>query len=258
MRLTETCIATKCGNVHTEWDDISGPRGLTVALPCSFRWPLRRCDIGVHIAASSSVDFNFLVHHIGMFAEALGTAVNELCPRPGGLTDSDAEAQALVEGSNEAVLQRAFSGTTISAAALIDGEKNNLWVVGVGDSSAVLSSVSPDGIRKNERLITLHNGRTPTEYPRITLNHPSSEQHVMKDNCALGGLTVTRAIGDFGSKFPSGFSRQIFHRYYPHLSIPLLGLESPTKTTSRRTSRREARMASRPSPSFSVPKGKTV
>jgi pyruvate dehydrogenase phosphatase len=74
-----------------------------------------------------------LIHRIKEFDEKLGTAVKELCPNPSDLTE--AEAEALVKGPNAAVFQRACAGTTISAA-LIDGEKNNMWVVGLGDSSA--------------------------------------------------------------------------------------------------------------------------
>lgn len=254
MALTEACIATRSGHVHTvtfqptpsrvnqdrlivqAWGDISGPPWLFLAvfdghygeetseytarhLPDFIRAGLRS---KVSQAGPQALDAryvkNYLVHRIKMFDEALGIAVKELCPNPSELTE--AEAEALVKGPDAAVFQRAVSGTTI-AAALIDGEKNNMWVVGLGDSSAVLSTVSRDGIRSTERLITLHNGRTPTEYARITLSHPSSEQHIMQDNCVLGGLTVTRAIGDFGFKLPSIYSKQVFHRLPSASKYPL-------------------------------------
>ncbi|GLB36875.1 putative protein serine threonine phosphatase 2C [Lyophyllum shimeji] len=243
--LKEACIATRSGHIHTvtfqpapnrenedriviqEWDDIAGPPWLFLAvldghngkaaaeytaqhLPDQIRAGLRS---KVSRAAPQALDAEYvrkhLVHRIKKFDETLGAAVKELCPDPSVLTD--AEAHALISGPNAAVFQRAYSGTTITAA-LIDGDKKNLWIVGLGDSSAVLSSVSRDGHRSSERLIKLHNGRTPTEYARITLSHPSSEENVMKDNRVLGGLSPTRAIGDFDFKFSADYAKQIFHR----------------------------------------------
>ncbi|KAF8072288.1 protein serine/threonine phosphatase 2C [Lyophyllum atratum] len=245
VALTEACIATRRGHIHTvtfqptpnkvnedrcivqEWDDISGPPWLFLAvldghgsehaaeytaqhLPESIRAGLRS---KVSREGAQALDAryvkNSIIHRIKSFDEKLGKAVKELCPDPSDLTE--AEAEALVKGPNAAVFQRAYAGTTI-CAALIDGEKNNMWVVGLGDSSAVLSKVTPEGVRSSERLITLHNGNTPTEYARIALKHPSNEQQIMLNNRVLGGLSVTRAIGDFPFKLPPDYTKQIFHR----------------------------------------------
>jgi hypothetical protein len=59
--------------------------------------------------------------------------VVELCPKPEDIDDE--LAHALFEGPHSPTLRRAMSGTTFTGA-LIDGEKQNMWVVGLGDSSA--------------------------------------------------------------------------------------------------------------------------
>ena len=74
-----------------------------------------------------------LQSQIKRFDREIGDAVLRLCPRPNDLDDN--EVQALVEGPSAPTLRRAISGTTFTAA-LIDGEKKNMWVVGLGDSSA--------------------------------------------------------------------------------------------------------------------------
>ena len=70
---------------------------------------------------------------IRKFDSEIGKAVVELCPKPEDIDDE--LAQALFEGPHSPTLRRAMSGTTFTGA-LIDGEKQNMWVVGLGDSSA--------------------------------------------------------------------------------------------------------------------------
>lgn len=67
------------------------------------------------------------------FDRKLGKAVKRICPKPRRL--DDAQAQALIEGPDGPSICRAKTGTTFTAA-LIDGEKKNLWIIGLGDSSA--------------------------------------------------------------------------------------------------------------------------
>lgn len=67
---------------------------------------------------------------IRKFDNEIGKALIKLCPKP-----DDELAQALFEGPDVPTLRRAMSGTTFTGA-LIDGKKKNMWVVGLGDSSA--------------------------------------------------------------------------------------------------------------------------
>ena len=70
---------------------------------------------------------------IRKFDSDIGKALVELCPNPEDVDDE--HAQLLFEGPHAPTLRRAMCGTTFTGA-LIDGEKNNMWVVGLGDSSA--------------------------------------------------------------------------------------------------------------------------
>jgi len=74
-----------------------------------------------------------LISQIRKFDNEIGIAMYKLCPKPEDIDDE--QAQALFEGPDVPTLRRAMSGTTFTGA-LIDGEKQNMWVVGLGDSSA--------------------------------------------------------------------------------------------------------------------------
>lgn len=73
-----------------------------------------------------------LYSQITDFDRKIGNGVLDLCPTP--KVWNRTQVQALVEGPNAVILRRANSGTTFTAA-LIDGERKNMWVVGLGDSS---------------------------------------------------------------------------------------------------------------------------
>jgi hypothetical protein len=70
---------------------------------------------------------------IKKFDKEIGKAIVKLCPKPEDIDDE--LAQAFFEGPDVPILRRAMSGTTFTGA-LIDGEKNNMRVIGLGDSSA--------------------------------------------------------------------------------------------------------------------------
>ncbi|PBK62467.1 protein serine/threonine phosphatase 2C [Armillaria solidipes] len=129
--------------------------------------------------------------------QRIGDAVQNLCPDPSLLDDE--EAQALVD-ANRDILLRAFSGTTL-AVALLDEERDNLWVVGLGDSTVALAFKNEDGLEEGERLLTLHNTHTPKEYCSIVMLHPSAEKDtIMKDDRLLDTLLPTRGLGDHALK----------------------------------------------------------
>ncbi|KAG6830386.1 hypothetical protein H0H92_001023 [Tricholoma furcatifolium] len=123
------------------------------------------------------------------FDHEIGAAVTSLCPNPSELDYNS--TLSLLNGPDTHILRRASSGTTVSAA-LIDGKKENLWTVGLGDSSVVLLTDEGDSALIGKRLTAFHNTSTPSEYARIKLSHPTSEYNVLKDHRVLGVLSITR------------------------------------------------------------------
>ncbi|KAF5379045.1 hypothetical protein D9615_006038 [Tricholomella constricta] len=206
--------------VVQEWDDISGPPWLFLAvldghggtdtvdytannLPSFLRDALR-----LRLASSVSVNpdevSSLLRSQIEKFDHEIGEAVKNLCPKPEEFEDDF--ARKLVNGPDSDIFRRAYAGTTL-AAALIDGHKKHLWAIGLGDSSVVLLNFDQGGGNTGQKLHTLHNTFTPSEYARVKLSHPSWEPNVIKDSRVLGILSVTRALGDFSFKMHSEYSR---------------------------------------------------
>ncbi|KAK0466550.1 protein serine/threonine phosphatase 2C [Armillaria novae-zelandiae] len=143
------------------------------------------------------------------FDEDIGDAVKNLCSDP--LALSYPEAQDLVD-ANRDVFQRAFSGSTL-ALALIDEERNNLWVAGLGDSTVALACEDQNQTGYSEALLTVHNTRTPKEYLNIAMMHPSEEKDtVMEDGLLLGVVPYTRCLGEYALKLPAGFSMELFFK----------------------------------------------
>ncbi|KAG6819858.1 hypothetical protein H0H93_007944 [Arthromyces matolae] len=90
--------------------------------------------------------------------------------------------------------------------------KENMWTIGLGDSSIVLLTHEGGPTLNGRRLTPLHNTSTPSEYARIKLAHPTSEYNVLRDQRVLGVLSVTRALGDFSYKLPSAYSKHLFSK----------------------------------------------
>ena len=127
------------GLVTTHWRRSPGHGGLETSeytadhLPSRIHAALRKA---VLIAKTETLDAqiisDLLCSQVEKFDKEIGKDVKRLCPKPREM--DDAELQALIDGPQGHILRRANSGTTFTAA-LIDGEKKNLWVVGIGDSS---------------------------------------------------------------------------------------------------------------------------
>ncbi|KAG7439660.1 protein serine/threonine phosphatase 2C [Guyanagaster necrorhizus] len=143
------------------------------------------------------------------FDEAIGDAVKNLCPDP--FTLNYPQAVALVD-ANKHILQRAYSGSTL-ALALIDEDRDNMWLAGLGDSTVALACEDPDGIGYGEAPLPLHSTHTPKEYITIAMMHPSEEKDdIMENGQLLGAVPYTRGLGDYGLKFPSEFSTELFFK----------------------------------------------
>ncbi|KAG5338290.1 hypothetical protein C0989_007712 [Termitomyces sp. Mn162] len=161
----------------------------------------------------------FLRSQIEEFDRQIGAAVIDLCPDPHELDHNS--ASSLLNGSDSHILRRASSGTTLSIA-LVDGRKENLWIVGLGDSSVVLLTNEKGSALTARRLTPLHNTSTPSEYARVKLSHPTSERNVLKDQRVLGVLSITRAIGDFSYKLPATYSVNLFSKLRSEHGDPLV------------------------------------
>lgn len=72
---------------------------------------------------------DILCRQIYYFDKEIGDAVKELCPDPSMLDDE--QARNLID-AHRFVFQRAYCGSTL-AVALLDNERNHLWIAGLGD-----------------------------------------------------------------------------------------------------------------------------
>ncbi|KAJ7446285.1 protein serine/threonine phosphatase 2C [Mycena galericulata] len=152
---------------------------------------------------------DMLLHEIKRFDHGIGKAVRNLCKSPDAL--DDVAAQAIVAANFE-VLARAHYGSTL-AAALLNESATQLWVASVGDSTVGISYIFPDGTRDGKRLSTRHHVSVPTEYARISVRHPTSENgDLFTDDRVLGLISMTRALGDFSLKLPTAFSEKLFFK----------------------------------------------
>ncbi|KAG2150811.1 phosphatase 2C-like domain-containing protein [Suillus clintonianus] len=107
---------------------------------------------------------------------------------------------------------RCTQGSTV-LLALSDPLKKNVWILNLGDSTAVLGSRSVSGKWSAVMVNSVHNCNNPSESQRIQQEHPS-EQACVCDNRVLGYLAPTRALGDTWLKVPSVYTRRAFG---PHL-----------------------------------------
>ena len=103
---------------------------LPILIHAALRSKVEQCESGRLNPESIS---KLLNSQIRKFDNEIGKAMVKLCPKPEDIDDE--VAQALFEGPDVPTLRRAMSGTTFTGV-LIDGEKQNMWVVGLGDSSA--------------------------------------------------------------------------------------------------------------------------
>ncbi|KAG5641737.1 hypothetical protein DXG03_004309 [Asterophora parasitica] len=184
--------------VVQEWDDVFG------SSPWLFLAVLDASSAGDYSPDEISKLLRF---QIELFDCEIGEAVKRILPRPEELQAlEDFDLQNLVQKimsvpDNVHVCRRANAGTTL-AAALIDRNNKHLWAIGL-----VLLNAGLDGSYYGETLLTLHNTFTPSEYARIKLSHPTSEQNIMENNRVLGVLSVTRALGDFSFKLHPAYSK---------------------------------------------------
>ncbi|KAJ6451699.1 protein serine/threonine phosphatase 2C [Mycena vitilis] len=145
------------------------------------------------------------------FDKSIGEDLRRICPDPESLTEED--ARTLIDKHLETI-ERAYYGTTFSAATVINITSKTMWTIGVGDSTVGLSYLNADNNRLCQELAEIHSPTNPKEFFRVSMAHPSAEKRVLEENRVLNFLAMTRAIGDFFLKLHSSFTANLF-RFVP-------------------------------------------
>jgi pyruvate dehydrogenase phosphatase len=146
------------------------------------------------------------------FDNAITNQVRSIFPDPEALASIPAEelSQKINDhesgGANYEKIILSMRGTT-ALVALVDDERKNMWVAGLGDCRASTSSSSellsssdtalvlgvklPDDRWEARDLIAPHNGTNKKEMQKVRDAHPG-EPAVTRDDRLLGAIAVTR------------------------------------------------------------------
>ncbi|KAB5589489.1 Serine/threonine phosphatase 2C [Ceratobasidium theobromae] len=157
------------------------------------------------------------------FDDAIINQVRSIFPDPNVLSSMPAEQlDSLINdqasgGVNYNKIILAMRGTT-ALVSLVDEDRKNMWVAGVGDSRAVLGVKKPDGRWVARDLIAQHNGKNQEEMQRVRDAHPGEEEITLR-NRVLGAIAVTRAIGDVAFKIPAAYTEHVFLRAKPGFRV---------------------------------------
>lgn len=137
---------------------------------------------------------------------------------PGGIEGlrklSDDEVKAIIHdsatgGVNHAKVARCMHGSTV-LVSLIDPNHDNIWVASLGDCQAVLGVRAGNGTSWDISVLSAnHHAAVPSEIEALRSAHPD-EPDVALNNRVLGGIAITRAVGDHVFKVDSLWSSKVF------------------------------------------------
>lgn len=123
---------------------------------------------------------------------------------PGGIEElskiSDDEVKARIHdsatgGLNHLKVARCMQGSTV-LVSLMDPDRNNIWVASLGDCQAVLGiRTDPNPDWEISILSANHHAALPSEIEALRSAHPG-ESEVVLNKRVLGGIAITRAVGD--------------------------------------------------------------
>ncbi|KAF9516475.1 hypothetical protein BS47DRAFT_1340814 [Hydnum rufescens UP504] len=113
-----------------------------------------------------------------------------------------------VTGSNHAKVLRGMRGST-ALLALVDKQRENLWIANLGDCQAVMGSKTRSGRWIATPITVNHSGTNPDEVLAVRNQHPGEPLCIVNGR-VLGSLAVTRALGDFVFKLPPIYTSKIF------------------------------------------------
>jgi len=87
-----------------------------------------------------------------------------------------------------------MQGSTV-LVSLIDPNRDNIWIASLGDCQAVLGVRVDPSVWNISILSANHNAAVPSEIEALRSAHPG-ESEVILNNRVLGGIAITRAVGD--------------------------------------------------------------
>ncbi|KAI0342056.1 protein serine/threonine phosphatase 2C [Trametopsis cervina] len=169
---------------------------------------------------SSSQVIDLLKTSVSAFDGEIASQLLELFP--GGveaianMSDDEIRAIVLADGHLHPAIPLCLAGTTV-LVALLDPARQ-LYVVSLGDSIAVLGLRTPQGVWEASVLSAFHNGLDKSEAERLHGEHPN-EPGCLSNGRVLGGIAVTRALGDHVFKLPSLYTERVFKIAYPDAHI---------------------------------------
>ncbi|KZT52146.1 protein serine/threonine phosphatase 2C [Calocera cornea HHB12733] len=105
---------------------------------------------------------------------------------------------------------RCMRGTT-AVIVLVDTKNGEMWTAGLGDSEAVLASIT-SGHPTAMSMNGYHNGTDPREVDLIRTAHPGEDATSVFNSRVLGAIAVTRALGDHEFKLPAIYTEKVFLR----------------------------------------------
>ncbi|KAG8738281.1 hypothetical protein FRC10_007081 [Ceratobasidium sp. 414] len=149
--------------------------------------------------------------------------VRSIFPDPTALASMPAEELSAIindqesGGANYEKIILAMRGST-ALVSLLDSDRENLWVAGLGDCRAILGVQLPNGRWEARDLIAPHNGSNAVEMQRVADGHPG-EPEVTRKSRVLGAIAVTRAFGDAEFKLPAEYTWQVFLRANPGFRV---------------------------------------
>ncbi|KAI0686351.1 protein serine/threonine phosphatase 2C [Cytidiella melzeri] len=132
------------------------------------------------------------------------------------LSDEEIRTIAVMDGQPHPAIPPCVAGSTV-LVALVDPARH-LYVVSLGDSIGVLGLKNPGGSWDASLLSAFHNGLDKDEVERLKSEHPDEPECVLKGR-VLGGIAVTRALGDHIFKLPKVYGERVFRIAYPDCHI---------------------------------------
>ncbi|KAG8703522.1 hypothetical protein FRC08_002797 [Ceratobasidium sp. 394] len=176
------------------------------------------------LSTSTSVDMVSKISDAFVsFDNRIINQVRSSFPGPAALASMPAEELSAIindqeaGGANYEKVILAMRGTT-ALVSLLDSDRKNMWVAGLGDCRAILGVQLPDGRWEACDLIAPHNGGNAVEMQKVADDHPG-EPEVTLRNRVLGAIAVTRAFGDAEFKLPAEYTWQVFLRANPGFRV---------------------------------------
>jgi len=137
---------------------------------------------------------------------------------PGGVEElielSDDEVKAVIRdsatgGRNSSKVARCMQGSTV-LVSLLDPNRDNVWVASLGDCQAVLGVRADHNTDWDVSILSAnHHAALPSEIEALRSAHPGESEVILNDR-VLGGIAITRAVGDHIFKVHESWCSKVF------------------------------------------------